>query len=70
MGEEAKPQSTKSNMHAIVLGILGLVLLFVGIYVITVHGAPLRGSGFGTVATLLGLVLLIIGGLRFFYKKH
>jgi uncharacterized membrane protein len=68
MGEQGKTNSSR-NMHAIVLGVLGIVLLIVGLAIITIRGAPLRGSGFGTIATVLGFLLLVIAALRFFYKR-
>jgi len=68
MGENAKPSSNR-NMHAIILGVLGILLVIVGAYIIDVHGAPLRGSGAGTLLFLLGVILLVIAALRFFYKK-
>jgi hypothetical protein len=61
--------NSKRNMHAIVLGILGIVLVIVGLSIITIHGAPLRGSGFGTIFSILGFVMLVIAFLRF-YAKH
>ena len=68
MGEQAKTNSNR-NMHAIILSVLGILLVVVGLYIITVHGAPLRGSGFGTIFTILGFFLLVIAFLRFFYKR-
>ena len=66
-----KPPTTNSrNMHAIILGALGIILVIVGAYIIGVHGAPLRGSGAGTLLFLLGVILLIIAVLRFVYKRH
>jgi len=66
---EKTPTSNSRNMHAIILGVLGIVFLLVGIYIITVHGAPLRGSGAGTLIAVLGVILLIIAALRFIYKR-
>jgi Mg2+ and Co2+ transporter CorA len=68
MSEKPKTSNNR-NMHAIILGVLGIILLIVGAYIITVHGAPLRGSGAGTLLFLLGVVLLIIAALRYFYKR-
>ena len=68
MGEQTKPNGNR-NMHAIILGVLGIILVIVGLAIITIHGAPLRGSGFGTIATVLGFLLLVIAALRFFYKR-
>jgi Mg2+ and Co2+ transporter CorA len=69
MEKQVKPSSNR-NMHAIILGLLGIVLVIVGAYIINVHGAPLRGSGAGTLLFLLGVILLIIAVLRFVYKRH
>jgi membrane-bound ClpP family serine protease len=66
MGENAKP---KSNMHAVILLLLGAILMIAGLYIITVPGAPMRGSGIGTISLVLGVVVLLISFLRFFYKK-
>ena len=66
---EKTPTSNKRNMHVILLSVIGIVLVIVGVAVITVHGAPLRGSGFGTAATVLGILLLVIAFLRFSYKR-
>ena len=68
MGEQAKTKGNR-NMHAIILGVLGIILVIVGVAIITVPGAPLRGSGFGTIATVLGVLLLVIAALRLFYKR-
>jgi hypothetical protein len=68
MGEQPKT-TNKRNMHAIVLSLLGILLIIVGISIITVHGAPLRGSGFGTIFAILGFLMLVIAFLRFYYKR-
>jgi hypothetical protein len=68
---EGQGKSTNNrNMHAIILGVLGIILVIVGEYIINVHGAPLRGSGAGTLLVVLGAILLIIAVLRFIYKRH
>jgi hypothetical protein len=53
------------NTHAIILTLIGIILLILGILVVIVHGAPLRGSGVGTAAIVVGVVLLIIAAWRF-----
>ena len=68
MGEQIKT-TKKSNMRAIILGVLGIILVVVGLSIITIHGAPLRGSGFGTIFTILGFLMLVIAFLRFYYKR-
>jgi uncharacterized Tic20 family protein len=68
MGEKGKTTNNR-NMHAIILSILGIILVIVGLSIITIHGAPLRGSGFGTIFTVLGFLMLVIAFLRFYYKR-
>jgi uncharacterized membrane protein len=68
MGEQPKTTSNR-NMHAIILSVLGILLVVVGLGIITIHGAPLRGSGFGTIFTILGVFMLVIAFLRFYYKR-
>jgi uncharacterized membrane protein len=57
------------NQHAAILTVIGIVLLILGICIVTIHGAPLRGSGVGTVAIIAGIVLLVIAALRFRAKR-
>jgi hypothetical protein len=57
------------NGRAAILSILGIILLIVGILIVTVHGAPLRGSGVGTIAIIAGVLLLVIAVLRFRSKR-
>jgi Flp pilus assembly protein TadB len=67
MGE--KPKTTDHrNMHAIILGVLGIILLIAGVAIATIH-SHLRGSGLGTLCIVVGVVLLIIALLRFYYKR-
>ncbi len=68
MGEKAKTSDNR-NMHAIILSVLGIILLIAGVVVATVKGTHLRGSGLGTVLIVIGVVLLIIAVLRFYYKR-
>jgi hypothetical protein len=68
MGENAKSGNNR-NIHAIILSVIGLILVIVGAAIITIHGAPLRGTGIGTISLLGGIVLLAIAVLRFYYKK-
>lgn len=66
---ENKGKNTSNrNMRAIALFVIGIILLVIGILIVTIHGAPLRGSGVGTIAIIAGVVLLVIAGLRAFYK--
>jgi len=59
----------KNNTRAIILGIIGLILFILGILIVSIHGAPLRGSGAGTILIVIGAVLLVIAALRAFYKR-
>ena len=67
---EDKGQNTeKRNTHAIVLAVIGVILLVLGILIVSVHGAPLRGSGAGTIAIIAGIILLVIAWLRSSRKR-
>ena len=66
MGEQGKTTNSR-NMHAIILALDNLGDRWT--IKITIHGAPLRGSGFGTIFTILGFLLLVIAFLRFYYKR-
>jgi amino acid transporter len=62
---EDKEQNTgKRNTHAMVLAVIGVILLILGILIVSVHGAPLRGSGVGTIAIIAGIIMLVIAWLR------
>ncbi len=72
MGEGAKTEvkkSSNSSMHGIVLAIIGILVLIIGVAIVAIKHMPFRGSGLGTVAIVIGVVLLLVGGLRLFYKK-
>jgi hypothetical protein len=64
------PPSNSRNMHAIILGVLGIILVIIGEAIINIRGMPFRGSGLGTLAVIAGVILLIIAFLRFVYKRH
>ena len=68
MGEQAKTSGNR-NMHAIILAVIGFIALIAGVAVVTVKGTHLRGSGLGTILIVIGVVLLIIALLRFYYKR-
>jgi hypothetical protein len=68
MGEKGKTTDNR-NMHAIILSVIGIILVIVGAAIITIPGAPMRGSGIGTLSVLAGVVLLVIAFLRFYYKR-
>ena len=67
-GKEPEKTKNNRNMHAIVLAVIGIILFILGILIVSVHGAPLRGSGMGTILIIIGVVMLVIAGLRAFYK--
>jgi len=68
MSETGKTASN-NNMHAMILGVLGIILVIVGGAIATIPGTHLRGSGLGTLAIVAGVVLLVIAGLRFYSKR-
>jgi uncharacterized membrane protein len=55
--------------HVMILSVIGIVLVIAGILIVSVHGNPLRGSGLGTIAIILGIIMLVIAGLRYYRKK-
>jgi len=68
MDEKGKTTGNR-NTHATILLVLGIILFIIGILIVTVHGAPLRGSGAGTIAIIVGIILLVIAALRFRSKR-
>jgi uncharacterized membrane protein len=66
--EDKGKNTSNRNMHAVILAVIGIILFILGILIVSIHGAPLRGSGVGTIAIIAGVVLLVIAGLRAFYK--
>jgi uncharacterized membrane protein len=62
-------KTENSKKHAMILGAIGIVLFIAGILIASIHGNPLRGSGLGTISIIAGIVLLVIAGLRAFYKR-
>jgi drug/metabolite transporter (DMT)-like permease len=67
MAEQAKPTDNR-NMHASILIVIGVILLIAGVAIVSIPGAPMRGSGLGTIAILAGIVLLAIALVRFRQK--
>ena len=67
MGEQRKNTGNR-NTHALVLGVIGIILLIIGIAIVSIHGNPLRGSGLGTASIVLGVLLLVIAAMRYFRK--
>jgi hypothetical protein len=66
---EKAPITNNRNMHAIILSVIGILLMIVGAAIISIPGAPMRGSGIGTISVLVGVVLLVIALLRFRAKR-
>ena len=69
MAEQAQSTGTH-KMSANGLGVLGIILLIVGLAIVFIPGAPFRGSGLGTLTTLVGIVLLAIALFRFRQKPQ
>jgi predicted membrane channel-forming protein YqfA (hemolysin III family) len=68
LSEKAKTSDYR-KLHAWILWIVGIILVIAGIAVATIRGTHLRGTGLGTALLVLGFVLLIIGVIRYMYKK-
>jgi hypothetical protein len=51
-----------------ILAVIGIILFILGILIVSIHGAPLRGSGAGTILIIIGVVMLVIAAVRAFYK--
>jgi len=67
--EETTKTKGSRNMHAIILAVLGIILLIIGVAIRNIPGAPLRGSGAGTLLAIAGIILLVIAAIRFMYKR-
>jgi len=66
---EKAPTSGNSKLHAWILWILGIILVIAGVVIVSTPGTHLRGSGLGTALLILGFIMLIIGVVRYMYKK-
>jgi uncharacterized membrane protein len=53
------------NMSVAAVAVIGIIVLVVGALIVTVRGAPFRGSGLGTILLVVGIVLLLVGGWRY-----
>jgi uncharacterized membrane protein YidH (DUF202 family) len=53
------------NMSVAAVAVIGLIVLIIGALIITVRGAPFRGSGLGTVLLVVGIVLLLVALWRY-----
>ena len=65
----SKKTTSIPNMNGIILIAIGLIALIAGAAIVYIPGAPMRGSGAGTASIVLGVVLLVIALLRFYYKR-
>lgn len=52
----------------VILAVIGVIAFIAGICISTIRGTHLRGSGLGTILIVIGVVALVIAGLRAFYK--
>jgi len=68
MDEKGQTKDSR-NIHAIILAVLGIILVIIGEAIINIPGAPMRGSGLGTLSAVAGVILLIIAAIRFMYKR-
>jgi len=53
------------SMSVVAVAVLGIIVFIVGVAIITIRGAPLRGSGLGTLLAVVGVVLLLFAGWRY-----
>jgi uncharacterized membrane protein YidH (DUF202 family) len=53
------------NMSVAAVAVIGIIVLIVGAGIVTVRGAPFRGSGLGTVLLVVGIVLLLVAAWRY-----
>jgi multisubunit Na+/H+ antiporter MnhG subunit len=68
MSENEKTTDNR-NMHATILGVLGIIFVIIGAGIVFIPHAPMRGSGLGTALIVLGVALLFIAVIRFMYKR-
>ena len=53
------------SMSVVAVAVIGIIVFVVGLAIITVKGAPFRGSGLGTILAVVGIVLLLVAGWRY-----
>jgi len=53
------------SMSVVAVAVLGIIVFIAGAAIITVRGAPFRGSGLGTLLAVVGVVLLLFAGWRY-----
>ena len=68
MSEQGKTPGNR-NMRAIILSVIGIILVIIGVAIVSIHGNPLRGSGLGTAAIVIGIIMLVIAAMRFSSKR-
>jgi uncharacterized membrane protein len=68
MSENEKTTDNR-NIHATILTVLGLIFVIIGACIVAIPHMPLRGSGAGTALIVLGAIVMIIGFVRFMYKR-
>jgi hypothetical protein len=61
--------ASSPKMNGIILIAIGLTSLIAGAAIVYIPGAPMRGSGIGTLLILLGVALLAIAYSRFYRKR-
>ena len=52
-------------MGVAAVAVIGIIVLIVGAAIITIRGAPFRGSGLGTLLVIVGIVLLLVAAWRY-----
>ena len=53
------------NLGVAAVAVIGIIVLVVGVAIVTIRGAPFRGSGLGTLLAVIGVVLLLVAGWRY-----
>ena len=56
---EQKTAVGSVQRHLTFLGIIGILVAIIGLGIVFIPGAPMRGSGIGTVAIILGILLVV-----------
>ena len=68
MPEQIKTKGNR-NKRNFTRSVLGIIFFIVGICIVTIHGAPLRGSGAGTLLIVIGVIMLGLETLRAIRKR-
>jgi len=53
------------SMGVAAVAVIGIIVLIVGAAIVTIRGAPFRGSGLGTLLVIVGIVLLLVAAWRY-----